>query len=119
MIQAPKDKGPSLNCVPGGTYSFLYPPINFDLSLTQHDVSSEYFSHTDPHITPSGSELMRDLEMLDAPQVKAKNDVDLAPIPNDLADEIEGMYRLMDLISESGSHGYGKETFMFSIDNFI
>ena len=29
--------------------------------------------------------------------------------PVDLADEVKGMYRLLDLISESGSNGYGKE----------
>ena len=54
---------------------------------------------------------MQDVEMLDAPQIQAKNDVDVEPIPIDLADEVEGMYRLMDLISESGSHGYGKRPF--------
>ena len=60
---------------------------------------------TDPYVTP------QDVEMLDAPQIQTKNDVDVEPIPNDLADEVEGMYRLMDLISESGSHGYGKRPF--------
>ena len=42
-----------------------------------------------------------------------KNDDDLGPVPADLADEVEGMYRLMDLVSESGSNGYGKEPFLF------
>lgn len=45
----------------------------------------------------------------DVPQIQAKNDVDLEPIPVDLADEVEGMYRLMDLISESGSNGCGMD----------
>ncbi len=47
--------------------------------------------------------------MLGASQIQARNDYELAPIPVDLADDVEGMYRLMDLISESGSNGYGKE----------
>ncbi|KAH9027877.1 hypothetical protein EDB85DRAFT_1892774 [Lactarius pseudohatsudake] len=47
-----------------------------------------------------------DLGVLDASQIQDRNDDELAPIPVDLADEVEGMYRLMDLISESGSNGY-------------
>jgi hypothetical protein len=43
-------------------------------------------------------------------QIQVKKDEDFAPIPVDMADEVEGMYRLMDLISESGSNGYGKDT---------
>lgn len=70
---------------------------------------------TDPYVAPSGSgsmqDSMQDVERLDAPQIQAKSDVDIESIPVDLADEVEGMYRLMDLISESGSHGYGKEPF--------
>ncbi len=31
------------------------------------------------------------------------------PFPLDLAAAIKGMYRLLDLINESGSNGYGKE----------
>jgi hypothetical protein len=63
--------------------------------------------------------MMQDVEMLDVPQIQAKNDVDLEPIPVDLADEVEGMYRLMDLISESGSHGYGKGPFKSSADVLV
>ncbi|KAH9165762.1 hypothetical protein EDB89DRAFT_2008009, partial [Lactarius sanguifluus] len=44
--------------------------------------------------------------LLDASQIQDRNDDELAPIPVDLADEVEGMYRLMDLISESGNNGY-------------
>jgi hypothetical protein len=62
---------------------------------------------------------MQDVEMLDGLQIQAKNDVDLEPIPVDLADEVEGMYRLMDMISESGSHGYGKEPFNSSTDTLV
>lgn len=72
--------------------------------------------NTDPPVAPSGSGSMQDVEMLDAPQIQAENDVDVEPIPVDLADEVEGMYRLIDLISESGSHGYGKEPFKSSTD---
>jgi hypothetical protein len=31
------------------------------------------------------------------------------PLPMDLAEEIKGMYRLLDLISESGSNGCGND----------
>ncbi|KAF8267057.1 hypothetical protein EI94DRAFT_1731643 [Lactarius quietus] len=66
---------------------------------------------TDPYVVaPSGSEVKqafgKDFGVLEAPQVQVENDEDLAPIPVDLADEVEGMYRLLDLISESGSNGY-------------
>lgn len=76
---------------------------------------------TGPYVAPSGSGSMQDVEMLpvDAPQIQAENDVDVGPIPIDLADEVGGMYRLMDLISESGSHGYGKEPFKSSTDILI
>lgn len=63
---------------------------------------------TDPHTSPSDidNEQDSDLGVLDASQIQDRNDDELAPIPVDLADEVEGMYRLMDLISESGSNGY-------------
>ncbi len=62
---------------------------------------------TDPHTTaPSVSEVEQDFG---ASQIQVKNDDEVAPISQDLADEVDGMYRLMDLISESGSNGYGKE----------
>lgn len=32
-----------------------------------------------------------------------------AAASEDLADEVKGMYRVLDLISESGTNGYGKE----------
>ncbi|KAI9455179.1 hypothetical protein BJY52DRAFT_1224795, partial [Lactarius psammicola] len=60
---------------------------------------------TDLHAAPSGSDVKQDLGMLGASQIQDKDDDDLASIPVDLADEVEGMYRLMDLISESGSNG--------------
>ena len=63
--------------------------------------------------SPSNNDIKQDLEVLGAPQIQATNDDDLAPIPGDLADEVEGMYRLMDLISESGSNGYGEDPFRF------
>ena len=31
------------------------------------------------------------------------------PLPMDLADKVKGMYRLLDLVSESGSNGCGNE----------
>ena len=65
----------------------------------------------DSHLSPSDDDMKQDLEVLDAHQIQATNDDDLATIPGDLADEVEGMYRLMDLISESGSNGYGKDPF--------
>ena len=33
----------------------------------------------------------------------------IQPLPLDLAMAVKGMYRLLDLINESGSNGYGKE----------
>jgi hypothetical protein len=47
--------------------------------------------------------------MLRASQIQVKKGDDLAPSSVDLADEVEGMYRLMDLISESGSNGCGMD----------
>ncbi|KAH9027352.1 hypothetical protein EDB84DRAFT_1500330 [Lactarius hengduanensis] len=60
----------------------------------------------DPHTSPSDIDGEQDLGVLDASQIQDRIDDELAPIPVDLADEVEGMYRLMDLISESGSNGY-------------
>ena len=74
---------------------------------------SKILGTSDAHAAPSGSNVKIDLEVPGEHQIQ-KNDDDLAPIPVDLADEVEGMYRLMDLISESGSNGYGKEHFKFS-----
>jgi hypothetical protein len=39
-----------------------------------------------------------------------KNSNSPVPAPVDLADEVKGMYRLFDLISESGSNEYGKHS---------
>ncbi|KAH9059728.1 hypothetical protein EDB87DRAFT_1831890 [Lactarius vividus] len=63
---------------------------------------------TDPRTSLSGIDGEQDLGVLDVSQTQIQdmNDDELAPIPVDLADEVEGMYRLMDLISESGSNGY-------------
>ncbi|KAI9443965.1 hypothetical protein H4582DRAFT_1049491 [Lactarius indigo] len=61
-------------------------------------------SHTDPHTSPP--DISQDLGVLGASQNQDRDDDELAPLPVDLADEVEGMYRLMDLISESGSNGY-------------
>jgi hypothetical protein len=36
-------------------------------------------------------------------------------LPIDLAEEIEGMYRLLDLISDSGSNGCGNEGFRIAL----
>jgi hypothetical protein len=36
-------------------------------------------------------------------------------LPMDLAEQIKGMYRLLDLISESGSNGCGNEPFLDSL----
>jgi hypothetical protein len=37
------------------------------------------------------------------------------PLPMDLAENIKGMYRLLDLISESGSNGCGNDHFLDAI----
>ncbi|KAI9443812.1 hypothetical protein H4582DRAFT_1039790 [Lactarius indigo] len=42
----------------------------------------------------------------DGDRNRAKNNDNPAPTPVDLADQVKGMYRLLDLISESGSDGY-------------
>ncbi|KAI9443823.1 hypothetical protein H4582DRAFT_1807697 [Lactarius indigo] len=42
----------------------------------------------------------------DGDRIRAKNNDKPAPTPVDLADQVKGMYRLLDLISESGSNGY-------------
>ena len=69
----------------------------------------EFQGSIDPHFAPSGSGINQDSGVLGTSQIQVKDDDDLASIPVDLAGEVEGMYRLMDLISESGSNGYGKE----------
>ena len=61
--------------------------------------------NTDSHAAPS-----RRRGVLGPSQVQVDNDDELSQFPVDLADEIKGMYRLMDLISESGSNGHGKES---------
>jgi hypothetical protein len=37
------------------------------------------------------------------------------PFPMDLAEKVKGMYRLLDLISESGSNGCGDEHFLYAL----
>ena len=58
--------------------------------------------NTDSHAAPS-----RIRGVLGASRVQVNNGDELTQFPLDLADEVKGMYRLMDLISESGSNGYG------------
>jgi|SRR6266404_6530016 len=81
-------------------------------------------SIADPHATPQapGADVGQDFGIrgtyhaqgsdehsnVDQSRMKTRNDDSPAPTPVDLADKVKGMYRLLDLVSESGSNGYGK-----------
>ena len=65
---------------------------------------------TDSRAAPPGRDVKQDSGMQATSQDRVKNSDNPAPTPVDLADEVKGMYRLLDLISESGSNGYGKDS---------
>ena len=46
---------------------------------------------------------------MDSARKEGQNNKIPPPVPMDLAERIKGMYRLLDLISESGSNGCGNE----------
>jgi hypothetical protein len=53
-------------------------------------------------------QLIFNKDYADGDRNRMKNSDNSASTSVDLADEVKGMYRLLDLISESGSSGYGK-----------
>src|SRR6266404_1190091 len=82
--------------------------------------STDGCSIADLHATPPGADFKQDLGIRstshvqgsdghsDFDQSRMKNNDNPTPTPVDLADKVKGMYRLLDLISESGSNGYGE-----------
>jgi hypothetical protein len=66
---------------------------------------------TDSRSAPPGGDVKQIFGIQATSQERVKNNHDNpTPTPVDLADEVKGMYRLLDLISESGSNGYGKDS---------
>ena len=55
---------------------------------------------------PYRDEAMQDLRIQGPSQIQANNE--LTSESADLADEVKGMYRVLELISESGTNGSGK-----------
>lgn len=54
---------------------------------------------------PYRDDAKEDLSMQGTSQIRVQD----VPTSPDLADEVKGMYRVLDLISESGTNGYGEE----------
>jgi hypothetical protein len=50
-------------------------------------------------------------DRVDSTRKELHNNKALRTIPMDLAEEVNGMYRLLDLVDESGSNGCGNEQF--------
>jgi len=69
-----------------------------------NEALSDYLEPTGLHVVPHRDDDNQDSAMQAASQIRVEN----APTSADLADEVRGMYRVLDLISESGTNGYGK-----------
>lgn len=54
---------------------------------------------------PYRDDAKQDTSMQGTSQIRVQN----MPTSADLVDEVKGMYRVLELISESGTNGYGKE----------
>ncbi|KAH9026661.1 hypothetical protein EDB84DRAFT_1589144 [Lactarius hengduanensis] len=77
------------------------------IPASQSDLFPKYSPPTtlgiaDPHAVPHRGGVKQNSRMEGTSQIRVKN----AQTSVDLADEVKGMYRVLDLINESGSNGY-------------
>ncbi|KAI9453856.1 hypothetical protein BJY52DRAFT_1189313 [Lactarius psammicola] len=112
---------------PPNLFSEYFPPTDtVPLGITVDAQATDPWKTQDsnPRAAPPGGDVKQDFgiqgtsHIQDRDRNRVRNNDNAAPISVDLADEIKGMYRLLDLISESGSNGYGKDPSRLRRDDF-